>query len=53
MGSEGWPFATVDPFPGADVDPLFKSRHIKDLYLKAEPNYQGRCISFFVVAYHM
>jgi putative glutathione S-transferase len=42
MGSEGWPFATVDSFPGADADPLYKSRHIKDLYLKAEPNYQGR-----------
>lgn len=42
MGAQGWPFANVDPFPGADVDPLYKSEHIKDLYFKADPNYGGR-----------
>jgi len=42
MGNEGWPFASVDPFPGADVDPLYQSQHVKDLYLRADPNYSGR-----------
>jgi len=42
MGSEGWPFAQVDAFPAADEDPLYKSEHAKDLYLKADPNYSGR-----------
>ncbi|KAF9225863.1 hypothetical protein BS17DRAFT_568120 [Gyrodon lividus] len=42
MGENGWPFANVDPYPGADVDPLFDSQHVKDLYYKADPNYGGR-----------
>jgi putative glutathione S-transferase len=42
MGTDGWPFAAVDPFPGADVDPLYQSQHVKDLYLRADPNYSGR-----------
>ncbi|KAJ7163820.1 glutathione S-transferase [Mycena crocata] len=42
MGNNGWPFAQVDPFPGADVDPLFNAEHVKDLYLKANPNYDRR-----------
>lgn len=42
MGEHGWPFASVDPFEDADVDPLYGSQHIKDLYLKAEPEYAGR-----------
>ncbi|GLB42169.1 putative glutathione S-transferase [Lyophyllum shimeji] len=42
MGTQGWPFANVDPFPGAGVDPLYKSEHVKDLYFKADPNYGGR-----------
>jgi len=42
MGTEGWPFANVDEFPGAEVDPLYSSEHIKDLYFKADPNYTGR-----------
>ncbi|KAH0826595.1 glutathione S-transferase [Lanmaoa asiatica] len=42
MGDSGWPFASVDPFPGADVDPLYNARHVKDLYFKADPNYGGR-----------
>jgi len=42
MGSNGWPFANADPFPGADEDPLFHSEHLKDLYIKANPNYNGR-----------
>jgi len=42
MGPEGWPFANIDEFPGADVDPLYQSSHIKDLYLRANPNYNLR-----------
>ncbi|KAF8903362.1 glutathione S-transferase [Gymnopilus junonius] len=42
MGSQGWPFAQVSPFPGAEEDPLYKAEHIKDLYLRADPNYEGR-----------
>ncbi|KAH9067590.1 glutathione S-transferase [Lactarius vividus] len=42
MGSEGWPFASADQFPGAGVDPLYQSQHIKDLYLRADPNFTGR-----------
>ncbi|RDB24209.1 Glutathione S-transferase omega-like 2 [Hypsizygus marmoreus] len=42
LGPQGWPFASVLPFPGADVDPLYNSKHIKDLYLKANPEYSAR-----------
>ncbi|THH00104.1 hypothetical protein EW026_g2368 [Hermanssonia centrifuga] len=42
MGSDGWPFASVDPFPAADVDPLHDSNHVKDLYFKVQPDYSGR-----------
>lgn len=42
MGEQGWPFASEDKFPAADVDPLYGSAHVKDLYLKADPNYGGR-----------
>ncbi|KAF9051453.1 glutathione S-transferase [Panaeolus papilionaceus] len=42
MGADGWPFATVDPYPSADADPLYNSNHVKDLYYKADPSYSGR-----------
>ncbi|KAF8652406.1 hypothetical protein AX16_004434 [Volvariella volvacea WC 439] len=42
MGAQGWPFANVDNYPGAEEDPHYQSEHVKDLYLKAEPNYSGR-----------
>jgi putative glutathione S-transferase len=42
MGLNGWPFAQVDAFPGADEDPLYHSEHVKDLYLKVAPDYGGR-----------
>ena len=42
MGEHGWPFASVDPFPAAGVDPVNHAEHAKDLYLKADPNYEGR-----------
>ncbi|TFY68106.1 hypothetical protein EVJ58_g1207 [Rhodofomes roseus] len=42
MDEHGWPFANIDPFPGADIDPLFGVDHVKDLYLRVAPNYEGR-----------
>ena len=46
MGEQGWPFASVDPYPGADLDPLYGSKHVKDLYFKAEPSCPGRSVRF-------
>ena len=45
MGTQGWPFANVDFFPNADVDPLYKAEHVKDLYLKADQDYRGRFVA--------
>jgi len=42
LGANGWPFASVDKFPGAEVDPLYNSEHVKDLYFRADPNYSAR-----------
>lgn len=42
LGAEGWPFASVDQFPGASEDPLYQSKHVSDLYLKADPDYSAR-----------
>ncbi|KZT69202.1 glutathione S-transferase [Daedalea quercina L-15889] len=38
----GWPFANIDPFPGAEVDPLYSADHLKDIYLRVTPDYEGR-----------
>ena len=46
MGEKGWSFASVDKFPAADVDPLYGSHYVRDLYLKADPNYDGRFVRF-------
>jgi len=42
MGNHGWPFAVSDAFPGAGDDPHEKAQHVKDLYLHAAPDYDGR-----------
>ncbi|EKM57473.1 uncharacterized protein PHACADRAFT_251136, partial [Phanerochaete carnosa HHB-10118-sp] len=42
MDANGWPFANVDPFPGSDEDPLYGAGHLKDLYLRVQPDYEGR-----------
>ena len=42
MGPDGWAFGDVDPFPGAEPDPLQGAKHIKDIYLKVDPEYSGR-----------
>ena len=44
MDEHGWPFASVDKFPGADIDPLIGAEHVKDIYLKADPNFEGRFV---------
>lgn len=44
MGAHGWPFANVDAFPGADADPLFGAEHVKDLYMRVNPDYEGRSV---------
>jgi glutathionyl-hydroquinone reductase len=42
MGEHGWPFAVSDAFPGAGDDPVLGAKHVKDIYLKVSPNYEGR-----------
>ncbi|KAJ7626544.1 glutathione S-transferase [Mycena polygramma] len=42
LGSNGWAFGNIDEFPGADADPLFHSSYIKELYLRADPEYASR-----------
>jgi len=42
LTADGWPFGDVDPFPGAQPDPLFRAKYMKELYLKANPDYTGR-----------
>jgi glutathionyl-hydroquinone reductase len=42
MGSNGWPLGDVDPFPAATPDPVNNAQHIKDLYFKVQPDYDGR-----------
>ncbi|EPT05681.1 hypothetical protein FOMPIDRAFT_127425 [Fomitopsis schrenkii] len=42
MDEHGWPFANIDPFPGADKDPLYGADHLKDVYLRVSPDYEGR-----------
>jgi putative glutathione S-transferase len=42
MGTDGWPFASADDFPATDKDPLYDSKHVKDLYLRTAPKYDGR-----------
>jgi len=42
MGEHGWPFAVADTFAGTENDPVFGARHIKDIYLKVSPDYEGR-----------
>lgn len=48
MGERGWPFASVDEYPAANIDPLYGSEHVKDLYLRAESGYAGRFVRFTV-----
>ncbi|KAK7047387.1 S-glutathionyl-(chloro)hydroquinone reductase [Paramarasmius palmivorus] len=42
MTPSGWPFANLDNFADVEVDPLYNSETVSDLYRRAEPNYSGR-----------
>ena len=42
LDENSWPFVNVDPFPGAQVDPINNAERMRDVYLTAEPNYGGR-----------
>jgi putative glutathione S-transferase len=42
MGSNGWPFASADSFPGAGKDPHNNAQHIKDIYLSIDPEMKAR-----------
>ncbi|KAG6915321.1 hypothetical protein DXG01_012155 [Tephrocybe rancida] len=41
MTKTGWPFANIDDYPGADVDTLNGSGHVKDIYFKVDEDSQG------------
>jgi len=42
MSENGWPFANIDPFPGVDIDPLHNAEYMRDVYLRAAPDFEGR-----------
>ncbi|KAF8320447.1 glutathione S-transferase [Clavulina sp. PMI_390] len=42
MGDLGWPFGPTAPFPAAEADPLYDSKHIRDLYFRVNAEYKGR-----------
>ncbi|KAL1948842.1 hypothetical protein VTO73DRAFT_10648 [Trametes versicolor] len=42
FGEHGWPFGNISPFPGAEADPLYNAEYVRDLYFRADPNYEGR-----------
>ena len=47
MGKDGWPFVPADPFPGAYADPFHSAQYVKDIYLKANSEYDGRYVPVF------
>lgn len=43
LGDNGWTFPADDKsVPGAQPDPLYHSKRVMDLYLKANPDYEAR-----------
>ena len=44
LTADSWAFAKIDPFPGADNDPLYGASYLKEIYCKANPEYKGRCV---------
>ncbi len=42
MGEKGWKFSTPEETLGCIPDPLFNVGYIRELYFKADPNYDGR-----------
>jgi len=39
MGKQGWQFSTA---PGTIPDPIFGASYLREIYVKADPNYTGR-----------
>lgn len=49
FGPEGWPFASEDdPFPKVEKDPLFNAKTVKELYLRASPEYNARWVVMYI-----
>jgi len=43
MGDKGWKFVGSDTeLEGSSPDPLYHSKFLRDLYFRAEPEYEGR-----------
>lgn len=42
MGEKGWKFSTAEETPGCIPDPLYQAQYIRELYFKANSNYDGR-----------
>ncbi|KAK9718729.1 S-glutathionyl-(chloro)hydroquinone reductase [Basidiobolus ranarum] len=42
MGPKGWKFSTSEATPGCIPDSLYNSEYARDLYFKANPEYDGR-----------
>lgn len=42
MGANGWRFTTPDKVPGATPDTLYGSEYIREIYFKAQSDYNGR-----------
>ena len=38
----GWKFPKGDECPGAEPDPLYHSEYMRDIYFRANKNYEGR-----------
>jgi len=42
MADKGWKFSTDEETPGCIPDTLHNSSHLRDLYFRANPNFEGR-----------
>lgn len=42
MGEHGWKFSTDKETPGCIPDPFYNAKYIRELYFKANPDYNGR-----------
>lgn len=42
LGEGGWKFSSSEETPGCIPDPYYGSKLLRDLYLRADPNYTGR-----------
>ncbi|KAK9378811.1 glutathione S-transferase [Kockiozyma suomiensis] len=42
LGDLGWKFSSPEETPGANLDPLFNYSHLRELYFRVNPDYEGR-----------